>query len=259
MKIEASMKRKGKVWAVALALALSGACVLGWVWLETRARIAGIVSDEAEWDLRDAAVRPLPVQIDADSLSDGIYPVSIAPNGIAKADGGCLITFEIFNRDLYDAVELHLLEPGHYIEIAGRLLKINTLSKDGTVIINGGFADGGAADSGSADGGANLVSVGGGVYRCCLPDGRATYTSFGKTTLFVPETIDFAVYSLSCARFKDDDCLEPSVKDVLLIHGSQLYDYLSAPRPAPLDHHSLKIRIENGAVVEFWCDARCKD
>lgn len=51
-------------------LILAGVGLFGLIQLQKRAKIADIISDEAEWDRRDAAEKPLPVQVDVDSLAD---------------------------------------------------------------------------------------------------------------------------------------------------------------------------------------------
>ena len=184
-----------------------------------------------ESDLRDVVVRPVPVQIDVNNLNDGIYPVAFEQKEIAKADGGYNVPFEIFNMDLYDAVELHQMEVGGYIEIAGNLVKIDSLSKEGTVKINGGLDYGGA----------ELVPMGGGVYRNQGWDDIATYTSCGKVTLFVPDTIDFV----------DRGNVEESMQGVV-VPGKDAFEYLTTVQFGSFNQYCTKIRIEEGAVVEFW-------
>lgn len=225
--------KKAVIAGTLLILACAG--LFGFIQFQKRAKIADIISGEAEWDLRDAALKPLPVQIDVNNLADGIYPAAFHQEDISKEEGGYSVPFEVFNMDLYDAVELQQMEVGGYIEIDGELVKIESLSKTGSVIINGGLEEGGAL----------LIPIGGGVYRYQGWDDIATYSSLGKVTLFVSETIDFA----------DRGNVEESMEGVL-VPGVKVYDYLKNIRFGSFDQHSVKIRIEDGKVVEFFREYR---
>lgn len=222
------MKRKGII--IGIALVIAGAGAFGLLQLQKRAKVAEIISDEAEWDLKDAAVRPLPVRIDVNKFEDGIYPVAFDQKEITKAEGGYMVTFEIFNLDLYDAVELHQMEVGGYIEVDGELMKIDSLSKVGRIVVNGSIEEGGA----------EFIPIGGGVYRYQGMDDVATYTSFGKVTLFVPDTIDFV----------DLGNVEESMAGVT-IPGEKAFDYLTTIDYGYFNQYSTTIRIEKGAVVGF--------
>lgn len=221
--------KKKSIIAVIIALVL-GAALFGFFQLWIRAKVADIISDEAEWDLRDSAVKPLPVQIDVNNLADGIYPVSFLPEEMVKTDGGYTVIFEVFNVDLYDAVDIQQMETGGYIVIDGAPMKIESLTKDGPVIINGGLENGGA----------ELISNGGVTFRFQGWDDIATYTSFGKVTLTVPDTVEFV-----------DRSLVGETEDVLVVPGDQAFDYIRNEKLGSFDKHCIRIRIENGAVVEF--------
>ncbi|MCQ2143737.1 MAG: hypothetical protein MJY56_06685 [Bacteroidales bacterium] len=225
------MEIKTRNTIIGVALVLLGCALFALYQCEKRAKVADIVSDEAEMDLKDSAVKPLPVSIDVNNLEDGIYPVAFSQDEIVKADGGYNVPFEVFNMDLYDTVELHQMEVGGYIEIAGELIKIETLSKDGTILINGGLDNGGA----------DLISIGGGVYRYQGWDDIATYTSFGTVNLFVSDRIDFV----------DKGNVEESMEGVV-VSGDKAFDYLSTVRFGAFNQYSTRIRVENGAVVEFY-------
>ena len=225
------MYKKTKCTVIGIILVLVVAGLFGLIQLQKRAKAADIISEEAEWDLKDAAVRPVPVRIDVNNLADGIYPVSFDRKEIAKVEGGYKVTFEVFNVDLYDAVELHQMEVGGYIEIAGELIKIESLTKDGDIVINGGLENGGV----------ELKPVGGGVYRYRGWDDIETYTSFGKVTLFVPDTLDF----VDCGN------VEESMAGVT-VPGEKAFEYLTTNEFGSFNEYSTRIRIEDGAVVEFY-------
>lgn len=201
------------------------------------ADVAGqaVVADGAGQILKDGVVRPLPVSIDVNSLQDGIYPVAFDPAGVEKTPEGCSIEFEVFNMDLYDAVELHLMQVGNYIEVAGKLIRVDSLQGDGNVIVNGG----------EESGGAEFISIGGGAYRYFGMDDIATYTSFGKVRLTVPSSVDFV-----------DNCCRPDSRDALVVGGAQLHDYLKGPGHGSFSQYEVKIRIEAGRIVEFWREYR---
>ena len=224
------METKTK-WAVAgIVLIAIGACWAGFIQLQKRAKAADVIGDEAEWDLRDAAVRPLPVRENVDSLSDGIYPVSFGQEDVVEAEGGYRVTFEVFSMDLYDAMDIQRMTVGGYIEIDGDLLKIESLSGEGGVVINGGLENGGA----------ELIPNGGGTYRYQGWDDIATYSSLGKVTFTIPDTVDFV-----------DNGHGGDISDVIVVPGTGVFDYLTARDAGSFDKHSARIRVENGSVVEF--------
>ena len=231
--MEINVTRKGLIIGIAIITVLTGV----FTFLHFRKPAATVAEkiSEVQSDNGDSVVRPVPLRIDVNNFDDGIYPVSFDRNEMEKAEGGCNITFEVFNMDLYDAVELHSMEVGGYIEIGGEIVKIESLSKDGNIIINGGLDNGGA----------ELIPVGGGVYRYQGWDDIATYTSFGKVRLFVPDTIDFI----------DRGNVEKSMKGVT-VPGKKTFDYLRATKYDSFNQYSTRIRIDNGAVVEFFREYR---
>ena len=231
--MEINMTRKGVIIGIVLIVVVTGVLTF------LRFRKPGPAEEDITAELqpggRDAVVRPVPLRIDVNNFDDGIYPVAFERSEVEKEEGGCAITFEIFNMDLYDAVELHCMEVGGYIEIGGEIVKIESLSTDGNVIINGGLDNGGA----------ELIPVGGGVYRYQGWDDIATYTSFGKVRLFVPDTIDFV----------DLGNVEKSMKGVT-VPGKKTFDYLTTTEFGSFNQYSTRIRIDNGAVVEFFREYR---
>lgn len=231
--MEINVTRKGVIIGIAVIAVLTGV----FTFLHFRKPVSAVedLSAQEQSVSRDSVVRPVPLRIDVNNFDDGIYPVAFDRNEVEKGEEGCSITFEIFNMDLYDAVELHCMEVGGYIEIGGEIVKIKSLSTDGNVIINGGLDNGGA----------ELIPVGGGVYRYQGWDDIATYTSFGKVKLFVPDTIDFV----------DLGNVEKSMKGVT-VPGKKTFDYLKTTKYDSFNQYSTRIRIDNGAVVEFFREYR---
>ena len=115
--MEINVTRKGVIIGIAVIAVLTGV----FTFLHFRKPVSAVedLSAKVQPDSRDSVVRPVPLRIDVNNFDDGIYLVSFDRNEIEKAEGGCSITFEIFNMDLYDAVELHRMEVGGYIEIGG--------------------------------------------------------------------------------------------------------------------------------------------
>lgn len=133
--MEIDVTRKGVIIGVVLIVVVTGV----FTFLHFRKPVSAVedLSVQEQSVSRDSVVRPVPLRIDVNNFDDGIYPVSFDRNEVEKEEDGCVITFEIFNMDLYDAAELHRMEVGGYIEIGGEIVKIESLSKDGNVIING--------------------------------------------------------------------------------------------------------------------------
>ena len=231
--MEINVTRKGVIIGMVLIAVVTGV----FTYLRFKKPVADgeTVTAEVQSGCGDSVVRPVPLRIDVNNFDDGIYPVSFDRNDMEKVEGGCNVTFEIFNMDLYDAVELHRMGVGGYIEIGGEVVKIESLSKDGNIIINGGLDNGGA----------ELIPVGGGVYRYQGWDDIATYTSFGKARLFVSDTIDFV----------DRGNVERSMKGVV-VPGKKVFDYLRTTDFGNFNQHSTRIRIDNGDVVEFYREYR---
>ena len=231
--MEINVTRKGLIIGIAIITVLTGV----FTFLHFRKPAATVAEkiSEVQSVSRDSVVRPIPLRIDVNNFDDGIYPVAFDRSELEKEEEGFNVTFEIFNMDLYDAAELHSMEVGGYIEIGGKIVKIESLSKDGNVIINGGLDNGGA----------ELIPVGGGVYRYQGWDDIATYTSFGKVRLSVPDTIDFI----------DRGNVEKSMKGVT-VPGKKTFDYLRTTKFGSFNQYSTRIRIDNGAVVEFFREYR---
>lgn len=216
----------------ALAASILGiAAIFAGIFLYERSQVAMLVDDEARWDIIDGAVKPVPVDIDVKSLGDGVYPVSFNREEVRRVDNGCEIEFEIFTMDLYDAAELHCLKVGDCIVIDGAPVKIDSLSLDGPVIINGGLDFGGA----------ELVPVGGGVYRYNGWNDIATYSSCGKVSLTIPDSVDFIDRGNVSERMEG-----------VVVPGGKVYDYLTATDFGTFSEYDVRIRVENGQVVEFY-------
>lgn len=230
---EINVTRKGLIIGIAIIVVLTG--VFTFLHFRKPVSVVEDLSVQEQSVSRDSVVRPVPLRIDVNNFDDGIYPVAFDRSELEKEEEGFNVTFEIFNMDLYDAAELHSMEVGGYIEIGGEIVKIESLSKDGNVIINGGLDNGGA----------ELIPVGGGVYRYQGWDDIATYTSFGKVRLFVPDTIDFI----------DRGNVEKSMKGVT-VPGKKTFDYLRKTKFGSFNQYSTRIRIDNGAVVEFYREYR---
>lgn len=177
-------------------------------------------------------VRPLPVTIRVRHLEDGIYPVRFSPAHIRDMKGGFEVPFEVFSPDYYDVLDVHDLVVGDRIAWDGKVVRIDSLRTErGAILINGGIDYGGI----------DLVPEGGGVYRSQGFDDYMTYTAHGRTRLFVADSLPFA----------DRGNVEQTMEGVVVPAG-QVAAYLRRLPYPNFTQYNARIRIERGAVVEFW-------
>lgn len=125
---------------------------------------------------RHSTVAPLPSGIDIESLSDAMVPARIDIDQINWDEG--TISFQVFSKDLYDAVEISQLAAGDTLAFNGSGIVIDSIAREGSMVrINGGIEMGGA----------ELIADEGGTYRGLMFDDHSTYSSLGTVTLPLAE------------------------------------------------------------------------
>lgn len=91
-------------------------------------------------------VRPLPVTVDVENLTDCTLAVSLKPSDFVTAEDGTVsLTATVYVHDLYDMVDMSMLQEGDEIEILGETVTVDSLERteNGVVLINGGLDVGG--------------------------------------------------------------------------------------------------------------------
>lgn len=196
-----------------------------------------LVTKNCHRDNEHNTIAPIPVNIDVNNLEDGIYPVAINRNTMIETENGYKIEFEIFNHDLYDMVDLQQMKIGDSIVVNGETFLVNEIGQEGDYLtVNGGIEQGGF----------HFWPLGGGVYQIMGFSDYTTYTSFGKTWFEIVGDIDFV----------DKGNVEETM-DGVVVPMQETFDYLLYKcQIGSFDEHSVRIRIEDGKIVEFYREYR---
>lgn len=121
-------------------------------------------------------IMPLPETIDIDNLTDCQVAASFKPGDITKNDDGSLsVRFEVYDYELFDAVDISKMKVGDTIEILKKDIEIKSKEENdyGLIAINGGFEEGGY----------DLYPEGGGTYCTTTVDDSRDYYSLGTATM----------------------------------------------------------------------------
>lgn len=115
-------------------------------------------------------IEPLPaISLAADSLQDCTLPAVFASNSIDWEDS--TLTVKFYNMDLYDAVEISLLQVGDTLLYRGEPMVVATIEERGEGLdINGGIDNGGCC----------LYGYEGGTYVAREYDDHAVYSPIGS-------------------------------------------------------------------------------
>ena len=132
-------------------------------------------------------VEPLPAGIDPNNLTDCMVPVTIRQGAIVKGeDGTYTAELDLFNMDLYDAVDFSRLKEGDMMLIEGSKFVISSITQtDYGTNVKGQFAVSG--ETTPPEDGYDFISNGGGTMRIQGFDDHATYTYLGTPVTKVAE------------------------------------------------------------------------
>ena len=174
-------------------------------------------------------VAPLPSGLDIDKLQDCTVPAAFTPNDFRWMGGNLRMT--VYNKDLYDAVEVSQMQVGDTLIYESERMVIEKMEEaHGGIDINGGLDEGGCC----------LVGYEGGTYVARNWDDHSTYTRLGSVEVALAE--DFVI--IDCGSFPNDPA------DTIRT-GQKLYiEKLKDSRP---DFFQLNTRvtIENGMITEI--------
>jgi len=179
-----------------------------------------------------AVVSPLPTTIDLNDINDCTLAVSIE-NGdiyVSKADATrYIMKVKVYEYELFDLVDMSLLEVGSIIAIDKEQVEIVSLERNelGTVIINGGLETGGY----------ELITDGNGVFYSIGYSDAKTYHELGEIELDIsPEFIYIDASDL--------DEGEASYTLADLTANDTCVEYKGTP-------HDTMIVVENGVVTSM--------
>ena len=174
-------------------------------------------------------VAPMPAAVSIDSLKNCMVPASFNSATDFNWMGG-LLTMNVYNEDLYDAVEVTQLQVGDTLVYDGAPIVIEKIDETANGMeINGGQVD---------QGGCLLVPYEGGTYIGRGMDDYATYTELGKAQ--VPLAENFIIV----------DCGEnPTDPNDTIRADQKLYLETLSQGRAQFSCLNTLVTIENGAIT----------
>ena len=175
-------------------------------------------------------ISPLPVTIDMNQLDNCTVAVSFEEGDAYVDDTGIMrLDATVYTYDLYDIVDISLLEEGDIIVIRNQEVEVATLERTehGLVIINGG----------EENGGYDLYTDDSGVYYEMGFNDTKAYYPLGEATIRV--SIDF--------KFYDNSDIEAGEKmfypgDFLIDDAGIRYDFTA---------NNTTIVIEDGQIIQM--------
>ena len=173
---------------------------------------------------------PLPVTIDMEQLDNCTIAVSFEEGDAYVDDTGIMrLDATVYTYDLYDMVDISLLEEGDIIVIRNQEVEVATLERTehGLVIINGG----------EENGGYDLYTDDSGVYYEMGFNDTKAYYPLGEATIRV--SVDF--------KFYDNSDMEAGEKmfypgDFLIDDAGIRYDFTA---------NNTTIVIEDGQIIQM--------
>lgn len=176
-----------------------------------------------------AVIKPLPSGINVREIKDATVPVSFKVSSFYWPES--TLTIDVWSEDLYDAVEVSLMQAGDTLIYKGQDIIVKTIeNENGILTINGGIEEGGAY----------LKAYEGGTYRGLQLDDHSTYTHLGSTIL--PLAYDFRI--IDCGEDFTD-------KYDTITMGQKLYmDSIQNVR-GDFNYLNTKVMVVNGNIVEI--------
>lgn len=147
-----------------------------------------ILPEETEAVVESKTISPLPVTIDMNQLDNCTVAVSFEEGDAYVDDNGAMqLDVTVYTYDLFDMVDMSLLEVGDIIVIRNQEVQVTSLERNdlGLVSINGG----------EENGGYDLFTNENGVYYETLFNDAKAYYPLGKATIRV--SVDFEFYDNS--------------------------------------------------------------
>lgn len=175
-------------------------------------------------------IAPLHEEVDLTNLGDRTISASLLPDSMKKTDDGISVDFELYTKDIYDAVEMTTLKEGDTVIVESEPILVESISIGDSIKINGGVDEGGA----------EFISNGGGTFRYFGFDDYATYTDKGRATLTVTKDTVIMDYS------------DPSNADGVKVDPDKFMEYVNTPQNSTsFTFGNTEIRTEGGKLVEI--------
>lgn len=174
-------------------------------------------------------ITPLPSGLHVDNLQDCTVSAAFTPNDFRWMGGTLDMT--VYNRDLYDAVDIATMHVGDTIIYDSRPMVISTIDKGNYGI---------DINKGPDNGGCRLVGYGGGTYVAKLCGERTTYTELGKAHLALDQ--DFIIIDCGTGPNATSDTIRSAQK---------LYIEKMNERRLQFTQFDTRVTIENGLITEI--------
>ena len=137
------MKKKMLAFCAVMSLVLVMAGCAKNVEATEEVQNQGEVTEEVteESNQETGVIMPLPVTVDVNNLSDCMVNVSFVKEDIvADEDDNVQLKVKVWTYDLYDMVDISMLEEGAVIQIRGEDVQVSSVEmSDKGVLINGGL------------------------------------------------------------------------------------------------------------------------
>lgn len=129
-------------------------------------------------DLHNTYIEPKTMGYDSASPEDCTVNASFTIKDFDLEEGS--LSFSVYEEEIYDAVEVSLMQIGDTLKINGRELIVESIQDvNGDLKVNGGIDEGGA----------ELLAGSGGTYRARSLEDAPAYLETGRSTLPISESL----------------------------------------------------------------------
>ena len=136
--------------------------------------------DTQEGSKNDGKIKPLPDELDLNSLTSGTVAASFDASSLKEVDGQLQLSFTVYNYEKFDAADISGLKAGDVLVVSGREMTVASVqASDGYVTVNGGEEAGGVLFS---------LDASSNTYYVMGMDDSKTYYEKGQLTFPVADT-----------------------------------------------------------------------
>lgn len=140
----------------------------------------GSKDDSKEGSRIDGKIKPLPDELDLNSLTSGTVAASFDASSLKEVDGQLQLSFTVYNYEKFDAADISGLKAGDVLVVSGREMTVASVqASDGYVTVNGGEEAGGVLFS---------LDASSNTYYVMGMDDSKTYYEKGQLTFPVADT-----------------------------------------------------------------------
>lgn len=139
-----------------------------------------VQNDTQEGSKNDGKIKPLPDELDLNSLTSGTVAASFDASSLKEVGGQLQLSFTVYNYEKFDAADISGLKAGDVLVVSGREMTVASVqASDGYVTVNGGEEAGGVLFS---------LDASSNTYYVMGMDDSKTYYEKGQLTFPVADT-----------------------------------------------------------------------